>query len=122
MPIGSFSLPLDLWCLGFVVLANFMAAWFFSNFPQHLWNLLHDADSKVHTKDDLMLAAVDLYGAYGDLWICPLCLGTWFSLAVSSTLALAAWLPVREALPLILVSTFTWPVCFYLLYGILKRV
>jgi len=122
MHIGNLSLPLDLWVLGFVVLANFMAAWFLSNFPQHLWNLLHGTDSMVYTKDDLMTAAVDRYGAYGDLWICPLCLGTWFSFAVSSILALGGGLSIAPALLFVGIATTTWPVCFYLLYGILKRI
>jgi hypothetical protein len=121
MRIVNFSLPLELWCLGFVVLANFMSAWFFSNFPQHLWNLLHD-DNQVYTKDDLVTAAVDRHGAFGDLWVCPICLGTWFSFLISFLLGISVGLPAREVLQFTAIATTTWPVSFYLLYGILKRV
>ena len=122
MHIGTLFLPLDLWCLGFVVMANFMAAWFLSNFPQHLWNLWHKGQPPIYTKDDLTTAAITRYGVYGDLWVCPLCLGTWFSFAVSNILACANWFTVGQAFPFVVISTVTWPVCFYILYGILKRV
>jgi hypothetical protein len=122
MHIGTLSLPLDLWCLGFVVMANLMTAWFFSNFPQHLWNLLYPDGEKVYTKDDLMTRAMDRCGAVGDLWICPMCLGTWMSFIVSTVASVLASQPLMERWQFMLTATFTWPVCFYLLYGILKRV
>ena len=122
MPTLDLPVPLNLWCLGLLILTNFMAAWFFSNFPQHLWNKLHPKQSPVFTKDDLMLAAVDRYGAFGDLWICPLCLGTWFSFGVSTILALSTGLALTPALVFVLAAASTWPVCFYLIYGVLKRI
>ena len=108
--------PLDLWILGFVITANLLSAWFFSNFPQHLWSALHQ--DPVFTKDDLACAAVTRYGGFGDLWVCPLCLGTWMSVFVATTLSCVT----APGIAFILTSVFTWPVCFYLLYGILKRI
>ncbi len=118
MPTVSW-LPLDLWCLGFVIASNLLAAWFFSNFPQHLWSVLHR--DPVFTKDDLAGAAVTRYGGLGDLWVCPLCLGTWMSLLVAGILACFTLAPA-PAVGFMVVSMFTWPICFYLLYGILKRI
>ena len=113
---------LEPWLVGFVVMANLMAAWFFSNFPQHLWNTLRLSEDQVYTKDDLMSAAIQRFGSFGDLWVCPICLGTWMSTAVASALPLFYPLHGLQCLQFIAAAAFTWPVCFYLLYGILKRV
>lgn len=111
----------SLWTLGLVVASNLLAAWFLSNFPQHLWNAVHRLD-EVFTKDDLTDAAVSRYGKWGDLWVCPLCLGTWISGGVALVVAMLAELPFATVAKFTGVGMTTWPVCFYLLYGILKRV
>lgn len=110
-----------LWTVGFTLTANLLAAWFFSNFPQHLWNLVHRHDT-VFTKDDLTTAAVGRYGSWGDLWVCPICLGTWISLLVATGLGVLTDVSLVHGLRFAAFSALSWPLYFYLLYGVLKRI
>lgn len=122
MNTGSFSPPLlELYGLGALLTANLLAAWFHSNLAQHVWNLLHRGDP-VFTKDDLTAAAIERHPTFGDLWVCPLCLGTWFALVVSGVLA-AGWLPAPwgARATFIAAATLTWPILYYVLHKHLSR-
>lgn len=88
--------------VGLLVTNHLLSAWIYSNFPQHLWNLVHPGSEEVYTKDDLASAAVTRYGSWGDLWVCPLCVGTWIGAGVGSVVFLIGevpwWFPVVGAL------------------------
>lgn len=81
---------------------------------------MHRTGSPIYTKSELEEQAAIRHGSWGDLWVCPLCLGTWISALVATILTLI-W-PELPALGFIASSALTWPVLFYLLYGILKRI
>lgn len=122
MLIETFSQRVvDLYLLGFVITVNLLAAWFHSNFPQHLWNLLHRGLNPVYTKDDLTNAAIETYRNLGDLWVCPLCLGTWFSMFVSLIVATLGGLDGRQAFYFVTAATLSWPAGYYLLHKHLSR-
>lgn len=78
---------------GLLIVNHLLLAWLHSNFPQHLWNFLHRQADPVFTKDDLINAAALRYGGWGDLWSCPLCLGTWIGALVSASILLVVALP-----------------------------
>lgn len=80
---------------GLFVLFDLLSAWFISNLAQHVWNFIHHSsgtDEEVFTKDDLLIASTR-YGKWGDLWTCPLCLGTWLSFAVAASIVAVVDLP-----------------------------
>ena len=104
-------LHLDFWVdylFGALIACNLMAAWFHTNFAQHVWNATHRNGNGVETKDDLIIRAVSLYPVWGDLWICPICFGTWLSVFLSTGL----WVAGAPA-EIILAGTFSWPFIFY---------
>jgi hypothetical protein len=112
----------DLYFLGFLITTNLLAAWFHSNFPQHLWNLTHPLGEKVYTKDDLMEQAITTYGSFGDLWVCPICLGTWMSLLVSFFMCHELPFPPGSVwFHFTLTAMFTWPVGFYAIHKFLSK-
>ena len=116
MHSDSLLLPLlEPYIAGFLVVTNLLAAWFHSNFAQHVWNARHRGEQcLVFTKDDLAEKAAIRYGAWGDLWVCPLCLGTWFSLVVSAVLVASYGLVLDKAIIFVPFAALTWPVGFYL--------
>lgn len=111
----------DFYVLGFLITANLLTAWFHSNFAQHVWNLLHPIGPRVYTKDDLTSAAVDAYGGWGDLWVCPICLGTWMSLFVAFLVATVVGLEHAIWVNFIIVAITTWPLGFYAVHRLLSR-
>jgi hypothetical protein len=90
--------------LGLFVTHHLILAWVVTNFPQHVWNLLHRKEDPIYTRDDLVLAAVGRYGGWGDLWTCPLCSGTWIGAMVASAFLLTFSLPWW----FIPIGAFTW--------------
>ena len=104
-------LTLEFWAdyaVGALVACNLLAAWFHTNFAQHVWNEFHKRADAVETKDDLLLQASIKYPVWGDLWVCPICFGTWLSVALSTGL----WI-VGAPAEIILAGTFSWPFVFY---------
>ena len=65
------------WFAGFVVMLNFQMVWSRTNMPVHVWNWWHN--EKIYTSDDLVTASLR-YGAFGDLWVCPICLGQYLAI------------------------------------------
>jgi hypothetical protein len=122
MLIETFSAKaVDLYVLGFALLVNVLAAWFFSNFPQHLWNFMHPLGDRVYTKEDLTEQAVSAYGSFGDLWVCPICLGTWFSVIIAAFVATVGGLEGLIWGRFIFVSTFSWPAGYYFVHKVFSR-
>jgi hypothetical protein len=99
--------------VGLLITNHLLLAWTHSNFPQHLWNAIHK-EASVFTKDDLTIAALR-YGAWGDLWTCPLCIGTWLGLFVAVVLFLCSSAPFLF-IPL---GAFSWA---GILYPIHKKI
>jgi hypothetical protein len=120
------KIPLETYLFGFVVAANLLAAWFHSNLAQHVWNLTHPDTAPVFTKDDLATAAATQHGAIGDLWICPICLGTWVSVIVGLVVAICSATALRpittgEMFQTALQCALTWPLGYYLLHRHMSR-
>lgn len=99
----------DFWVVylvGALLTCGLLSAWFNTNFPQHLWNAFRaNGTDEVYTKDDLLEAAINRFGAFGDLWACPTCLGTWFSVVISNILFLVYPLEFK----FVIISIITWP-------------
>lgn len=109
--ISCFVKSVIFYAAGFLISLNLILAWFHSNFAQHLWNRLHPGNV-VYTKDDLAVAAVVRYGDMGDLWLCPICLGTWLSLLTAVGVVLSSAAPWQ----LIPLGTLTWPGLAYIIH------
>ncbi len=94
---------------GALMTSGLLFAWFHSNLAQHVWNAFRrHAHYPAETKDDLLVATLTLYPRFGELWICPLCLGTWVGLAVAAILVATG--ASGALLPL---GALSWPAIYY---------
>lgn len=77
------------------VVHNVLQAWLGSSFPIHVWNtLIAKSGSRVYGRPDMVLAAFSRFGAFGELFVCPICAGTWITLLTSAVITFCAGLPV----------------------------
>lgn len=110
-------LDIIFYLVGLLIACNLLGAWFFSNFPQHLYNLVLRPTEPVFTKGDFETAVILRFKTWGDLFTCPICLGTWMSIVVAvwmMALTPASW-------KLLIVGPLSWPFLFFLLYTWIRR-
>lgn len=80
--------PLEIYVLSWLISCNLSCAWEFSPFRVHLFSFLNKClrrEREIFTQEDWEYELASHWGAFGEMLMCPLCYGTWLSLAVSLT-------------------------------------
>ena len=118
---------IEYYVLGALITSNFIIIWFNTNLPLHVWSLLglmRDIEDDLDVEDipieagppetweDWEILAFTQNKFFSELLTCPLCLGTWASAIVATTLTL-----INELTWWFLPTTiFSWPLFAFLLY------
>ena len=100
--------------LGCLITCSLMTTWFNTLIGVHFFELfgLIKKSDEVFTWEDFQLWLEEKSSFFGELLSCPLCLGFWVSIIISSVITY-----VNELTPyFILSSAFSWPLFIFAFY------
>jgi len=92
--------------LAFLIGGNLTNAWLTTNVAVHIWNSVFRGN-RVFTRADMTSMAFAKFGAFGDLFVCPICSGTWFTLLATALVSLISGLAWWPFAPLFVLA-FPW--------------
>lgn len=105
-----------LYVIGMLASSGFIIIWNFSFISIHLLSWIYK-DKDIVTVDDLAEAIAEKHPTLSELLFCPVCLGFWVSLLVSSLMFYlnntSAWF-----IPL---CGFSWPLFIFLFYKHIEK-